>query len=110
MSEPKSVILLPCRHVCVCHECVQLLDKCPVCRAPLLAYVGPPRAAAATPATAGTAVAVDADAGARSPLELPSRAASTDLLTVSTADFGADVGYDDDDDDPPLVRPVRGGL
>jgi len=33
LTEPKSVILLPCRHMCVCATCFSHLDKCPVCRA-----------------------------------------------------------------------------
>ena len=37
MSEAKSVLLLPCRHCCVCAECFDSFQqqKCPVCRAPL---------------------------------------------------------------------------
>ena len=37
MSEAKSVLLLPCRHLCVCAECFDSFQqqKCPVCRAPL---------------------------------------------------------------------------
>ncbi|XP_061173647.1 cell growth regulator with RING finger domain protein 1-like [Saccostrea echinata] len=27
-----TIVLLPCRHGCVCSECVNKLDKCPVCR------------------------------------------------------------------------------
>jgi len=32
--EPKSVLLMPCRHFCVCKECGNRdeLDKCPLCR------------------------------------------------------------------------------
>ena len=34
---PKSVLLMPCRHLCICQECVNmsspaLLQKCPLCR------------------------------------------------------------------------------
>lgn len=29
----KSVLLLPCRHVCVCKLCSRQIDSCPVCRA-----------------------------------------------------------------------------
>ena len=37
MSEAKCVLLLPCRHLCVCVECFDSFQqqKCPVCRAPL---------------------------------------------------------------------------
>ena len=31
-------VLLPCRHACVCLACFKLLDKCPLCRAPLESY------------------------------------------------------------------------
>jgi hypothetical protein len=34
---PASEILLPCLHVCVCRFCSLSLDKCPVCRQPLVA-------------------------------------------------------------------------
>lgn len=42
MEEPKDTILLPCRHLCVCHECFELLtplDRCPVCRAVFSSYL-----------------------------------------------------------------------
>ena len=39
MSEPKSVILLPCHHMSVCLECFSHSDKCPVCRAPYDSHV-----------------------------------------------------------------------
>ena len=47
MSEPKDTILLPCRHLCVCHSCFDQLtarapgehDKCPVCRARFTSYL-----------------------------------------------------------------------
>jgi len=36
MSEPRDTTLLPCRHMCLCHECAQMLrtqtNKCPICR------------------------------------------------------------------------------
>ena len=36
LAEKKSVVLLPCRHMCVCVACgldnEQLLTKCPMCR------------------------------------------------------------------------------
>ena len=37
MSESKAVLLLPCRHLCVCVECFDSFQqqKCPVCRTPL---------------------------------------------------------------------------
>jgi hypothetical protein len=27
-----SVVLLPCRHRCMCHDCSNVLSKCPICR------------------------------------------------------------------------------
>ena len=32
IDQDKSVLLLPCRHVCVCKLCSRQLDTCPVCR------------------------------------------------------------------------------
>jgi len=36
MSEPKDTVCIPCRHLCVCHQCAQVLkfqsNKCPMCR------------------------------------------------------------------------------
>ncbi|QDZ20037.1 RING-type domain-containing protein [Chloropicon primus] len=36
MSEPRDTTLLPCRHMCLCHDCAQMLrqqtNKCPICR------------------------------------------------------------------------------
>ena len=41
LTEPKDTILLPCRHLCVCHHCFDhlTLDTCPVCRAPFQSYL-----------------------------------------------------------------------
>lgn len=33
MTDPKNIIFMPCRHICVCSECMKQLDKCPICRA-----------------------------------------------------------------------------
>ena len=38
LTEPKNIILLPCRHVCVCHVCHRSVTKCPVCRGAILNY------------------------------------------------------------------------
>jgi len=40
MSEPRDTSVLPCRHLCVCKACAELLavqpsTKCPICRAPV---------------------------------------------------------------------------
>ena len=32
------VALLPCRHTCVCRDCLQKLDKCPMCRGVIESY------------------------------------------------------------------------
>jgi len=32
LANGKEVLLLPCRHLCVCRECFVMIDKCPVCR------------------------------------------------------------------------------
>jgi hypothetical protein len=36
MTEFKDTVVIPCRHMCVCHQCAQVLhyqsNKCPICR------------------------------------------------------------------------------
>jgi E3 ubiquitin-protein ligase MGRN1 len=36
MSEPRDTTVMPCRHMCLCHECAESLrkqtNKCPICR------------------------------------------------------------------------------
>ena len=39
MSAVKDIILLPCRHVCLCGGCFESITKCPVCRAPIMAHM-----------------------------------------------------------------------
>jgi hypothetical protein len=39
LSEPRGIILLPCRHLCVCHTCFLQIDKCPICRNPIRAFI-----------------------------------------------------------------------
>ena len=34
LTESVQVVLIPCRHMCVCAECLVHIDKCPTCRAP----------------------------------------------------------------------------
>jgi hypothetical protein len=34
-----SILLLPCRHVCLCEDCAARLDACPLCRSPKQAIV-----------------------------------------------------------------------
>ena len=36
LDQEKSVLLLPCRHVCVCKVCSRQVDSCPVCRAQIV--------------------------------------------------------------------------
>ncbi|KAF0983494.1 hypothetical protein FDP41_010559 [Naegleria fowleri] len=38
-SEPREVILLPCKHKCVCHECFSRIDKCPICRSNVRSFI-----------------------------------------------------------------------
>ena len=39
LSEPKQVLFLPCRHLCVCKDCLVHVDRCPVCRTPFDEHV-----------------------------------------------------------------------
>lgn len=39
LTDPKEIMLLPCRHVCVCQKCLVFVDKCPVCRAFFEEYI-----------------------------------------------------------------------
>eukprot|EP01094_Clydonella_sp_ATCC50884_P029989 TRINITY_DN9606_c0_g1_i1.p1 TRINITY_DN9606_c0_g1~~TRINITY_DN9606_c0_g1_i1.p1 ORF type:complete len:133 (+),score=31.41 TRINITY_DN9606_c0_g1_i1:2-400(+) len=39
LCEPKSTVLLPCRHFVVCSSCHYRLDRCPICRAPISSFV-----------------------------------------------------------------------
>eukprot|EP00118_Oscarella_pearsei_P000258 m.4543 g.4543 ORF g.4543 m.4543 type:complete len:438 (+) comp10926_c0_seq2:28-1341(+) len=43
MGEPKDTLFLPCRHLCVCHECAESLreqsSSCPICRQPFKALL-----------------------------------------------------------------------
>jgi hypothetical protein len=32
LTEALQVILMPCRHMCVCTDCLLYIDRCPVCR------------------------------------------------------------------------------
>lgn len=34
MDERRNTLLEPCRHLCVCEACAELVDVCPVCRDP----------------------------------------------------------------------------
>lgn len=41
LCEPRAVVLLPCRHLAVCGDCLPHLDKCPCCRAAFDGYLMP---------------------------------------------------------------------
>mmetsp|Transcript_28945 Transcript_28945/g.56818 ORF Transcript_28945/g.56818 Transcript_28945/m.56818 type:complete len:429 (+) Transcript_28945:56-1342(+) len=39
-TDPRDVILLPCRHICVCSGCfANLQSKCPSCREPIISHM-----------------------------------------------------------------------
>lgn len=38
LERPLAAILLPCRHFCVCRECLEEIDQCPICRAKFSTY------------------------------------------------------------------------
>mmetsp|Transcript_61244 Transcript_61244/g.145787 ORF Transcript_61244/g.145787 Transcript_61244/m.145787 type:complete len:649 (+) Transcript_61244:108-2054(+) len=50
-SRPKNVLLLPCRHISVCHSCLRQLrdEKCPLCRAVFASYITFPVARPSVP-------------------------------------------------------------
>ena len=56
LTDPKSVVLLPCRHLCVCETCLVFLDKCPVCRAAFEEYITTSHHSSAAAATPNAAV------------------------------------------------------
>lgn len=37
-NSPISRVILPCRHVCICEECLHLVSKCPMCRGPVTSH------------------------------------------------------------------------
>jgi hypothetical protein len=39
LTAPKEVLLLPCRHLCVCQSCLVQIDKCPVCRSEFAEHI-----------------------------------------------------------------------
>ena len=36
MDNPSNVLFLPCQHCCCCIECIKELEKCPLCRQPIV--------------------------------------------------------------------------
>lgn len=32
LEAPRTILLMPCRHVCCCKDCAERLDRCPMCR------------------------------------------------------------------------------
>ena len=58
LTEPQSVLLLPCRHFSVCMSCFRhLADKCPNCRSSFVDYIHAIDATAATPGVETVAAA-----------------------------------------------------
>ena len=39
LTNDREIALLPCRHNCICHTCFLHLDKCPICRTKIKAFV-----------------------------------------------------------------------
>eukprot|EP01080_Neovahlkampfia_damariscottae_P009339 gene9339-1426_t len=39
LTNDREIALLPCRHNCICHTCFLHLDKCPICRQKIKAFV-----------------------------------------------------------------------
>jgi hypothetical protein len=39
LSEDVTVVLLPCRHACLCAQCCERIDVCPICRSRIGAYL-----------------------------------------------------------------------
>ena len=43
MSEPRNVVVLPCRHMCLCSLCADIYriktNKCPICRGPSRSFI-----------------------------------------------------------------------
>jgi hypothetical protein len=39
LTNPKDTTLLPCRHFVTCAECLDRLEKCPLCRGPIKSYL-----------------------------------------------------------------------
>lgn len=39
LENSKEILLLPCRHMCICSTCLTQIDKCPVCRSPFEEYI-----------------------------------------------------------------------
>jgi len=39
MTEARNTVVIPCRHMCLCHQCAEVLrhqsNKCPICRGPV---------------------------------------------------------------------------
>ena len=35
LDAPKSMLMLPCRHLCVCEDCAPRMTTCPICRQPV---------------------------------------------------------------------------
>lgn len=70
LSEARDTTVLPCRHMCMCHDCARAVqaqaNKCPVCRAPMESLLHIKIQNKARPASGGGApAAAAAAAGSR---------------------------------------------
>ena len=89
LTEPRDTILLPCRHLCVCSSCFELLtlDRCPVCRAPFQSYLrftgpDPPASADVAPSSAvSEAPSAPSEAPSTEPFLPPDNAGSSYQLS-----------------------------
>ncbi len=39
LTDIRSIILLPCKHICICVACKKSISKCPICRARIGSYL-----------------------------------------------------------------------
>jgi len=38
LTERVTRVLLPCKHACICENCFNLIDKCPICKGRVISY------------------------------------------------------------------------
>ncbi len=98
LTEPKQVLLLPCRHMCVCTTCFAQIERCPVCRSSFeehLVVRGLPEAAVADEPSPGestpTAAAADMDGQEFADVAAVADAMSGERLAGSSAHRKAQV-------------------
>jgi hypothetical protein len=39
LTELRNIVILPCRHFSVCNQCLEKIDKCPVCRSRIVSVL-----------------------------------------------------------------------